>query len=152
MFAVLRYLFTKNCYVCLHGLIPSMHSIIIPSIDSLRSYGQGWHKLDKFSISCICLGFCGILCPDLHAINEILYPRILCLSRQPEQLKIESFVCIQAVELTLYVPAPLCSQVNPFDLGRDKNWNQIFGENPWMWFCEYLIFIHAGKLCESGDS
>mmetsp|Transcript_22589 Transcript_22589/g.47419 ORF Transcript_22589/g.47419 Transcript_22589/m.47419 type:complete len:315 (-) Transcript_22589:193-1137(-) len=25
-------------------------------------------------------------------------------------------------------------QVNPFDLGPGKNWEQVFGPNPWLWF------------------
>lgn len=25
-------------------------------------------------------------------------------------------------------------QVNPFDLGRERNWVQIFGDKPMLWF------------------
>lgn len=30
-------------------------------------------------------------------------------------------------------------QVNPFDLGREKNWVQIFGDKPLLWFCELTL-------------
>merc|ERR1711966_480378 len=43
-------------------------------------------------------------------------------------------------------------QVNPFDLGRERNWYQVFGSNPWIWFIPVGQAAGDGVHWETNES
>jgi hypothetical protein len=43
-------------------------------------------------------------------------------------------------------------QVNPFDLGRERNFIQVFGPNPWIWFLPIGASQGDGVHWETAES
>ena len=43
-------------------------------------------------------------------------------------------------------------QVNPFDLGKEKNWVQVFGDNPWLWFLPVGRTVGDGVHWETNET
>lgn len=129
----------------------------------------------KFFIQCLAYGWCTLVYVAFFMLSSVWFG-FLGLVAEPEEQKtageIASFICVfLCFAMTVFLACGLTNFFrfhiklvlenyttienlereegarSKFDIGKMRNWEQVLGNNPWMWF----LPIHTGASKPVGD-